>query len=266
MEGKNFHSYLCRAQRHGMEIYMSNCILKTTGLTKAYDHTQILIDINFCMNQGDFVAVMGPSGAGKSTFMHIISGMDRPTSGKAYIGEHELVAMADKEIANLRLKRIGMVYQQPFLLPTLNLIDNVILPAHMLREKSSKIIYEKAIKLLTLFGMADKINAPANALSGGQLQRGCIARALINDPVILFADKPIGALNSSSTDKVLELLETVNKNGMAILLMTHDAKVSARAKRVVYLLDGVIKDELLFTEHDTQNEKEKRIPDLIEKY
>lgn len=245
---------------------MGNSILKTTEMSKFYGDTKVLIDIDFSMKKGDYVAVMGPSGAGKSTFMHMISGMDRPTSGKVYIDETELVSMTDKEIANLRLKRIGMVFQQPSLLPTLNLIDNVILPAHMLNEEPAKIISERAMKLLTLFEIADKKNAPINTLSGGQLQRGSISRALINNPLILFADEPTGALNSAATDKVLEVLETVNNYGTAILIVTHDIKVAARAKKVVYLFDGVIKEELSFMAHDTQNKREKYIMALIDKF
>ncbi|MDR1548348.1 MAG: ABC transporter ATP-binding protein [Hungatella sp.] len=245
---------------------MGKSILKTVKLSKSYGIAQILNDINFNMNQGDYVAVMGPSGAGKSTFMHMISGMDRPTSGQVYIGENELAGMNDKETADLRLKKIGMVFQQPSLLPTLNLIDNIMLPAYLLHEEPAVIIYERAVKLLTLFGMADKEKASVNTLSGGQMQRGCIARALINNPSMLFADEPTGALNSSATNQILQVLKTVNNNGTAILMVTHDIKVAAKAKKIVYFFDGTIKEQFIFEKDIKQSDREKYIMDLIERF
>lgn len=240
---------------------MQKNILKTIKLSKSYEMTQILTGIDFDMKQGDYTAVMGPSGAGKSTFLHLISGMDRPTSGKVYIDKNEIGSMNDKRIADLRLSRIGMVFQQPALLPTLNLIDNVMLPAFMLKRDKHEDIKTRANSLLSQFGILDKKDMPVNTLSGGQLQRGCIARALINNPLILFADEPTGALNSSATNSVLDVLETVNKKGTAILIVTHDIKVASRAKQVVYLHDGVIKDQIIFLPEDCQSNREKRIMD-----
>lgn len=242
---------------------MQKHILKTIQLSKSYEMAQILTDIDFDMMKGDYIAVMGPSGAGKSTFLHLISGMDRPTSGKVYIGEDEIASMNDKKIADLRLSRIGMVFQQPALLPTLNLLDNVMLPAFMLRRDKHEDIRARADSLLSQFGIKDKQDMPVNTLSGGQLQRGCIARALINNPLILFADEPTGALNSSATNHVLDVLETVNKKGTAILIITHDIKVASRAKEVVYLHDGMIKDQIKFPPEDTQMHREKRLMDWI---
>ena len=245
---------------------MEACILKTEELSKSYGNTKILKKIDFNMGKSDYVAVMGPSGAGKSTFLHMISGMDRSSSGKVYIDGNELAHMTGKKIAALRLKKIGMVFQQPSLLPTLNLLDNVMLPAYMLKSESTENINKLAIDLLTQFGIVEKKDSSIGTLSGGQLQRGCVARALINKPLILFADEPTGALNSDATNHVMEVLKTVNDNGTAILIVTHDIKVAARAKRVVYLLDGVIKEQISFELNSAREDREKQIQCWMNKF
>ena len=205
------------------------------------------------ISKGEFVAVMGPSGSGKSTLLFALSGMDSITSGSVKFCDIELSCLRENELADIRRKRMGFVFQQPTMLKNLNLLDNIILPALQDDRKKLAGITQKAQSLMRKTGIAGLEKRDTTEVSGGQLQRAGICRALINAPEILFADEPTGSLNSQSTDEIMALLVDINKDGTAILLVTHDAKVAARAGRVLFTKDGTIISDLLFHESGGMN-------------
>ncbi len=223
-------------------------ILETKGLSKVYKTGQgtqqtVLQDIDLQIWQGEFVAVMGPSGSGKSTLLYMISGMDKMTSGSITFNGSEITGLSENELAGLRLNKMGFIFQQMNLLKNLNIRDNIILSAYRAKKGSRSIINKKAIELMKRTGIAEDADRDITQVSGGQLQRAAICRALINQPDILFGDEPTGALNSKSAGEIMEILADINQSGTTILLATHDAKVAAKADRVLYMLDGSIAAE-----------------------
>lgn len=208
------------------------------------------------------VAIMGPSGSGKSTLLYNVSGMDCPSSGEVWLGDTLLSGQSEDELARLRLNRMGFVFQQMNMLPTLNVIDNIVLPAYHAgkgrRSKQSKQeIHRNAGKLMEKLGIAELAERKITEVSGGQLQRACICRSMMNHPEILFADEPTGALNQSTTQEVIEELRRLNREGTTILMVTHDSRVAGRCGRILYLLDGCIKGELSLEEIPEQDKKER---------
>jgi len=200
--------------------------------------------VDLKIQSGEFVAIMGPSGSGKSTMMHIIGALDKPTNGKMLLDGVDISNLSDDELAKIRSKKIGFVFQEFNLIPTLTAIENVSLP--MLFQDTNKTIeeQEKQCKgLLALVGLNERINHKPTELSGGQQQRVAIARALINDPEIILADEPTGALDSKSSEEIIELLKQLNKNGKTIVIITHDKIVAGATKRNVILRDGKIVED-----------------------
>lgn len=206
----------------------------------------ILKDISFSINDGEMVAVMGPSGSGKSTLLYQVSGMDRGDSGEVWIDGTEICSLSEDDRARLRLEQMGFVFQQMNMLKNLNLIDNIMLPAcRMKKGKSSKKeIEHRARMLMRKMKIEELAQRKITEVSGGQLQRACICRSMINQPKILFADEPTGALNQGAAQEVMEEFTRLNREGTTILLVTHDSRVAARCSRVLYLLDGCIKGKL----------------------
>lgn len=236
-------------------------ILEAKHLYKEYEGTEILRDIQLAIRQGEFVAVMGQSGGGKSTLLYNISGMDKATRGEIIFEGKNMEHLPEKEMSRLRLARMGFIFQKANLLKNLSIRDNIIFPGLSLKEVSKHELREQAEALMQRTGIAEIADHDIRKVSGGQLQRAAICRALINQPDILFGDEPTGALNSSATKEVLDIFGEIHKEGKAILLVTHDAKVAARADRVIYLEDGSIKDELelgSYTE-DLQSEREQKM-------
>lgn len=217
--------------------------IKVKGLCKSFDGNSVLNDISFQIETGEFVAVMGQSGCGKSTLLYTVSGMDRPTKGQIRFDSRELSALSDKEMQKLRLERMGFIFQKPNFIKNLSIADNIVFPAFQLGKKSRKEILADAETLMDKMGILFVADHDIRKVSGGQLQRAAICRAMINHPDILFGDEPTGALDSSSTKEVLDILEQINFRGTTIMLVTHDAKVAQRADRIIYLEDGKIKDE-----------------------
>jgi len=199
-----------------------------------------LDEVNVAIAKGEFVAVMGPSGSGKSTLLFALSGMDEISSGSVKFGDTELSQLGDNTLADLRRTRMGFIFQQPTMLRNLTLLDNIILPAAQEGRKDTAKLTQKAHALMTKTGITGLENRDITEVSGGELQRAGICRALINSPEILFADEPTGALNSKTAEEIMGLLVDINKAGTAILLVTHDAKVAARADRVLFTKDGRI--------------------------
>jgi putative ABC transport system ATP-binding protein len=223
-------------------------ILETKGLNKVYLTGQgteqtVLKDIQLQVSQGEFVAVMGPSGSGKSTLLYTISGMDRMTSGSVVFRGQELAGLSENMLAGLRLHHMGFIFQQMHLLKNLNIRDNIILSAYRAKTSSRRTINKRAAELMKRTGISALAERDITQVSGGQLQRAAICRAIINQPDILFGDEPTGALNSKAADAIMEIIADIHASGTTVLLATHDAKVAAQAERVLYMLDGSIAAE-----------------------
>lgn len=224
-------------------------IMKVKDLCKTYivDKRQnnVLKNVSFEVEEGEMVAIMGPSGSGKSTLLYAISGMDEPTSGQVSLEGRELTKLSKAQLTEIRLEKMGFIFQQMYMLKNLTILDNIVLPAlesEINKESRSEII-KRGEELMRKLGIVEIADNDINEVSGGQLQRACICRSLINNPKILFADEPTGALNRSSSDEVMEELLKINREGTTIMMVTHDAKVAAKCERIIYLVDGNIKGE-----------------------
>ena len=219
------------------------------GLSKSY-RSPVLESLDLDIERGQFVAIMGPSGSGKSTLLHCLSGMDRPSGGSVLLGDTEITSLSEKELAALRLTRFGFVFQQAHLMPTLCLLDNIVLPGYLAGLRPRPEITARGRSLMERMGIADLADNGVTEVSGGQLQRAGICRALINDPGIVFADEPTGALNSATAQQILDLLGQVHASGTTLVMVTHDAQVAARADRVLVLVDGSIAEDLALGEYE----------------
>jgi len=221
-------------------------ILQVKGLTKTYgkDDTTVtaLGGVSFSVNKGEFVAIVGASGSGKSTLMHLIGGVDRPTSGSVIIDGNEIFKQNESELAIFRRRNLGLVYQFYNLIPTLTAEENIMLPRLLDHRKPDE---DKLRSILETIGLADRAKHLPSELSGGQQQRVSIGRALINDPVIILADEPTGNLDSKSSREIIDLLKLSNKRyNQTLLIITHDEKTALQADRVIALSDGqIIRDE-----------------------
>lgn len=206
----------------------------------------ILKDISFSVEEGEMVAVMGPSGSGKSTLLYQVSGMDQADAGEVWLDDQEIVGLSEDDRARLRLHQMGFVFQQMNMLSHLNILDNILLPSvHADRSRAFRADQtEKAIRLMSQFGIDGLAERKITEVSGGQLQRACICRSLMLSPRILFADEPTGALNQAASEEVLQAFLKINSEGTTILLVTHDSRVAASCKRILYMLDGELKGEL----------------------
>lgn len=201
----------------------------------------VLKDINLSVEQGEYVAIMGPSGSGKSTLMNIIGCIDKPTSGSYILDYEEIEKCKDKELSAIRNKQIGFVFQNFNLLPRQSALDNVGLPLQYAKI-SKKQRKERSLEVLEMVGLEDRVNFKPTQLSGGQKQRVAIARAMVNNPKILLADEPTGALDSKSGTQVMELFDKLHKNGATIIMITHSDEIAAYADRVIKIIDGELLD------------------------
>ena len=202
----------------------------------------VLKDINISIDEGEYVAIMGPSGSGKTTLMNIIGCLDRPTEGEYFLEGRSIVNYTENQLSDLRLKTLGFVFQSFNLLPKQTALDNVALPlsyAGIPVKKRRQI----AFKTLQRVGLADRVNFKPSQLSGGQQQRVAIARALVNNPKIILADEPTGALDSRSGTQVMKLFQQLNDEGVTVIMITHDANIAGHAKKVLRILDGEIADD-----------------------
>lgn len=231
-------------------------ILEVKDLCKTYivnkRQNNVLRNVNFHIAQGEMVAVMGPSGSGKSTLLYAVSGMDGITAGEVAFCGRDIAKMSQKELAGLRLDEMGFIFQQMYMLKNLSILDNIILPAcqsEQVRETRREIT-GRGQALMRRLGIIDIADNDINEVSGGQLQRACICRSMINKPKMIFADEPTGALNRSSSDGVMEELAGFNRDGTTIMLVTHDIKVAARCSRILYLVDGSIQGEYNLDQYD----------------
>lgn len=228
-------------------------ILEVNNLCKSFGEAQILRHVNITVDAGEFTAVMGQSGSGKSTLLYCISGMDCPSSGTVCFAGNDLTKMTAKEIQKLRLENMGFVFQKTSFLKNLSVADNIIYPAFQLGKENRKSIVKEMDLLMEKMGISESAGRDISQVSGGQLQRAAICRAMINHPDILFGDELTGSLNSSATQEVMNILMRINRNGTTVFLVTHDSKVAMRADRVIYLEDGQIKDTLNLGKYESAN-------------
>jgi putative ABC transport system ATP-binding protein len=213
------------------------------GITKTFHlgelDVPVLKGINLSVEEGEYVAIMGTSGSGKSTLMNIIGCLDRPTSGSYILDGRDLTTLDDDELADIRNQYIGFVFQQFNLLPRLTALENVMLPMIYADVSRSERI-ESATEALEKMGLSDRLNNRPSQLSGGQQQRVAIARALVNHPALVLADEPTGALDTTTSHEIMDLLTELNQNGTTIAIVTHDPTVAAQTKRIVNMQDGAI--------------------------
>lgn len=240
---------------------MKNTILSAEGLCKSFAHNggqiHILSHVDFELYEGDFTVIMGASGSGKSTMLYALSGMDRATAGSVIYGGKDLVTMKEKELAKLRHTDFGFIFQQMHLVGNLSLFENIAVAGYLNKNTSSAEIKDRTEKLLVRMGISHiKTHLPSQ-VSGGEQQRCAIARAVVNNPKLLFADEPTGALNRSNTTEVLNLLTELNKAGQSILMVTHDMKAALRATRILYIEDGKIIGELTLPPYSSDEEKSR---------
>lgn len=225
-----------------------NQIINGENIVKAFgegsDKRHVLDGVSVEINDGEFVAVMGPSGSGKSTLMFALSGMDSVDSGKVTFDGKDLSALKENEFADIRRTQMGFVFQQPTLLKNLNILDNIILPSMRDHKKDVVKISERARMLMKKVGITELEKRDITQVSGGQLQRAGICRALMSSPKIIFGDEPTGALNSKSADEIMDILSDINAGGTAVMLVTHDAKIAARTERIMFMRDGNIVSEM----------------------
>ncbi|MBS7646369.1 ABC transporter ATP-binding protein [Candidatus Bathyarchaeota archaeon] len=201
---------------------------------------QALRGVSFCVGEGEFLAVLGPSGSGKSTLLHLIGCLDRPDDGEIIIEGRNVLKLSDDELADLRLKKIGFVFQFFNLLPRLTAFENVKLPL-VLAGASEKESYEKAKELLELVGLGERLNHRPSELSGGEQQRVAIARALVNNPKLVLADEPTGNLDTKSGWEIVNLMRRLNEEmKQTFIVVTHDPQIAEVADRIIYLRDGLI--------------------------
>lgn len=218
-------------------------ILNLQNIYKDYQQEKLVVpvlkDVSLTVEEGEYVAIMGPSGSGKTTLMNIIGCIDRPTSGTYELAGENVLKLKDRELSDLRLKSIGFVFQSFQLMPRESAVENVALPLSYagVRKKERR---GRATKALERVGLGDRVNFRPTQLSGGQKQRVAIARAMVNHPKILLADEPTGALDSKSGEQIMELFDSLNEEGVTIVMITHDPKIAAKAKRIVRIIDGEI--------------------------
>lgn len=231
-------------------------IIQVTHISKIYRteamETVALNDISFSITKGEFVAIMGPSGSGKSTLMHILGALDTPTKGSYVLDGENVERLSDDELADIRNRKIGFIFQAFNLLPRTTVLQNVMLPmryAGVPLEERKKI----ATKYIDMVGLAHRINHTSNQISGGQQQRVAIARALVMNPAILLADEPTGNIASAQAEEVMAIFQKINKEGHTVVMITHEPDIAAHAKRVISMRDGKITG-------DVQNKKQTIAP------
>ena len=240
---------------------MKKPILKAKDICKSFannggqNHVLDMVDVE--IYEGDFTVIMGSSGAGKSTLLYVLSGMDKATSGKVWYKEQEIGSLNEKEMAFLRTNEFGFIFQQIHLVSNLTLLENVAVTAFLKGGKRTKEVRDLATALLAKVHVENAKDRLPSQVSGGEAQRAAIARAVINEPGLIFADEPTGALNRQNTKEVLKLLTQLNEEGQSILMVTHDVRAAIHANRFLYLADGKIIGEMTMPTYDKTDEKNR---------
>lgn len=240
--------------------------LKIKDLCKTYivnkRQNNVLKNISIEIREGEMAAVMGPSGSGKSTLLYTVSGMDDITAGTVDFFGKDIAGLNAKRMSELRLNEMGFIFQQMYMLKNLSIYDNIILPAYQSKRgknrEQRKEINDRARELMHKLGISEIAEHDMNEVSGGQLQRACICRSLINNPKMIFADEPTGALNQQNSREVMKELNRINREGTTVMLVTHDMKVAAKSDRVLYIEDGTIKGEHVLGKYSGKEELRER--------
>ena len=239
-----------------------SAIIETKDLCKTYivdkQSNNVLQNVNLKVEEKEFVTVMGPSGSGKSTLLYTVSGMDTVTAGSVLFDGEELSSMKEKDLINIRLLKMGFIFQQMYMMKKLSIIDNIILPGFQAKLKPRDEVRKDAETLMRKLDIIDTAEREITEVSGGQLQRACLCRALINNPKVLFADEPTGALNSKASMDVMTRLLEANRAGTTVLMVTHSEKVASISDRIIYLVDGGIQGELTLGKMGDNNELSAR--------
>ncbi|MBR5417959.1 MAG: ABC transporter ATP-binding protein [Clostridiales bacterium] len=240
-------------------------LMEVKDLCKTYviekRQNNVLKNVTFDVEEGEMVGIMGPSGSGKSTLLYSISGMDKATSGQVKLDGKEITALSEKELSSVRLNDMGFIFQQMFMMKNLTILDNILLPA-IECDKNGESRKDKVARcedLMRKLGIIEIAGNDINEVSGGQLQRACIARSMVNNPKILFADEPTGALNRQSSAEVINEIKKLNAEGTTVLMVTHDAKVASNCSRVLYIADGNIKSEYRMPEGLSERDRERSL-------
>ncbi len=247
-----------------------NKVLSVNNLCKTYivnkRQNNVLRNVNFEMHEGEFVSIMGPSGSGKSTLLYTVSGMDRLTAGRVIFAGKDISDVSPNRMSDIRLNEMGFVFQQMHMLRNLSIYDNIIVSAYNSNAgkttEQRKKINEYAIELMRKLEIIDIADNDITEVSGGQLQRACICRSLINKPKMIFADEPTGALNSKTANEVMSEFIKINRMGTSILLVTHDIKVAAKTDKILYIVDGNIQGEFQlgkYSEESSQKDRERKL-------
>ena len=239
-------------------------IIEVKDLCKTYvinkRQNNVLKNINLSVEEGEMVAIMGPSGSGKSTLLYTVSGMDNATCGQIKFNGKDITKLKSKKLAEVRLSEMGFIFQQMYMMKNLTVLDNIVLPA--IRNTKSKQSKKEKIKhaeeLMRKLGIIKIADNDINEVSGGQLQRACICRSMINNPKVIFADEPTGSLNRTSSEEVMDELVNLNKEGTTIMMVTHDAKIAAKCSRVLYIVDGNIQGEFELSNKFSDKEEMER--------
>lgn len=221
-------------------------ILELKGIYKDYQQGKmtvpVLKNVNFSMEEGEYTAIMGPSGSGKTTLMNIIGCLDQATKGSFFLDGQDIRSCSENAMSDIRLHKIGFVFQSFHLLPRQSALANVEMPLNYAKVPKKE-RRERALKALDRVGLSDRVSFRPNQLSGGQMQRVAIARAIVNNPKLLLADEPTGALDSKSGAQVMELFQRLNDEGVTVLMITHDPDIAAHARRVVTIRDGELQEK-----------------------
>jgi len=224
--------------------YNNHALIDLRDVVKTYEtgagDVPVLQDVSLQVNPGEFVGVVGPSGSGKSTMLNMITGIDRPSRGEVYVGGEAVHELSENQLARWRGRNVGVIFQFFQLLPTLTVLENVMLPMDLCKTYQRRERRGRAMHLLELVGIADHVDKLPSALSGGQQQRAAIARSLANDPPVIVGDEPTGNLDTATADAVFALFERLVAEGKTLVIVTHDLSLSARTGRVLHLLDGRI--------------------------
>jgi putative ABC transport system ATP-binding protein len=222
-------------------------VARVENLTKHYvlegEVVKALRGVTLAFEKGDFIALMGPSGSGKSTLLNLLGCLDRPTSGRYFLGNQDVSTMSDEQLSEIRSRYIGFIFQSYNLIQQYTVVENIEVPL-MYQGRLNARTRQRCIKLAQLVGLGDRLNHRPSQLSGGQQQRVAIARALVNDPHVILADEPTGNLDSKTSDEIMELLVTLNQAGKTIIMVTHENDIAAWAKRVVRMRDGRVESDI----------------------
>lgn len=249
-------------------------LIEIKKLNKTYNagtdiELKVLKGIDLKINAGEFVAIMGPSGSGKSTLMHLLGFLDKPSGGDYFFEGEQVTDFDETELASIRNKKVGFVFQAFHLLPRTSALENVQLPM-IYGNVSEKEQMKRATKALEKVGLGDRLEHVPSELSGGQKQRVAIARALINDPKVVFADEPTGNLDSKSSEEIMDILKDLNTQGRTIIMVTHEEEIAAHTQRIIRVQDGkIISDEKIHVSKNTQNvstKPEKKVVNKITEF